>query len=143
MGNSAFREMLTKFVMFASTSVAGTIVDLAVHWVLAHWVFASYFGQFILAPAISFELAALTNFVIAYHWVWRERISNRSARTFWMRFLIYSASSAGVFLVKIILMQILHWIFPSLAPVLCNLIAMCFSGTLNFFMNEWVLFRKE
>lgn len=143
MRGKAIRALLKKFVMFASTSVAGTLVDLGVHWILAHRVFSSYFGQFLLAPAISFELAALTNFSIAYHWVWRERITHRSTRTFWMRFLIYSASSAGVFIVKLLVMQLLHWVFPTLDPVLCNLISLCFSGTLNFFMSEWVLFRKE
>ena len=28
-------------------------------------------------------------------------------------------------------------------PVICNLVALCFSGILNFSMNEFVIFRKK
>lgn len=143
MSHRSFKGVLTKFIMFSSTSMVGTVVDLGCHWLMCNILFSGYFGQFILAPLISFELAALTNFTIAYHWVWRERIDNRSVRTFWKRFLIYNASATGVFVVKLGSMQVIHLIFPGLYPVLCNLIALCISGGLNFFMNEWILFKEK
>ena len=64
-------EILKKFIVFSLTSVAGTIVDLGLHWLLSEYVFdGSYWGSFWIAPTISFELATLTNFFIAYYWVW-------------------------------------------------------------------------
>ena len=33
--------------------------------------------------------------------------------------------------------------FAGLNVVLCNLIALVFSGIFNFVMNEWVIFRKK
>lgn len=137
------KERLKKFILFFISSLAGTSVDLSVHWALSVFVFDSYVGQFIIAPVISFELATLTNYYIAYQFVWRERIQNRSARTYWRRFLIYNATCTGAFAIKFIIIQILHLIFPGLAPVLCNLIALCLSGTFNFGMNEFVVFKKK
>ncbi|MBR1705476.1 MAG: GtrA family protein [Bacteroidales bacterium] len=137
------KEILTKFIMFSATSGVGTLVDLGVLWVFSHYVFnGTYWGEFWLSPFISFECAVLTNFVIAYYFVWRERISRRSTRSFFRHYAAYNATCTGVFLVKMAILQGVHFLFPSLDVVWCNLLALCLSGGINFFMSEWVIFRK-
>ena len=72
-------ELLLRFAIFSITSGVGTLVDLGVHWWLsATFHTDSYLWRFWIAPIISFELAVLTNFLIAYYFVWRERISERT-----------------------------------------------------------------
>jgi putative flippase GtrA len=145
------KEILTKFFMFMVTSSAGTVVDLGLHWWLATHVFeGNYWGSFWIAPTVSFEVAALVNFVIAYFFVWKERISQRSVRSFFRHFLAYNAASIGAYLIKFVAMQGLHFLFValnwmqdwSMEPVLCNLLGLCFSGGFNFFMSEFVIFGK-
>ena len=147
-----WKEILTKFLAFSLTSSAGTVVDLGLHWVLATFVFAgSYWGSYWVAPTISFEVAALTNFVIAYFFVWKERISQRSVRSFFRHFAGYNAACIGAYLIKLLAMQGIHFLFQSqgwlqewsFEPVLCNLIGMCFSGIFNFIMGEFVIFGKK
>lgn len=144
-------EVLTKFIMFMLTSSLGTVVDLGVHWFLSARFFQeSYLWTLWIAPLISFELAVLTNFIIAYQFVWRERISRRSTRSFWRHFAAYNATSTGTFLIKLLLMQGIHFVFVSLGwlqgasyePVLCNMLATCVTGTMNFYMSEFVIFKK-
>ena len=78
----SWKELLSKFVMFVLTSSLGTVVDLGLHWLLSVYFFkGNYWGSYWIAPTISFELAAITNFCIAYFFVWRERISQRNVRS--------------------------------------------------------------
>lgn len=150
MGRSA-KELLGKFVMFVLSSLVGTIVDLGLHWLLVSYVFrGNYWGSFWIAPTISFEVAAITNFCIAYFFVWTERISQHNVRSFFRHLAGYNATCIGAYIIKFITMQGIHFLFVSLAwmqgrtlePVLCNLLAMCFSGGFNFFMSEFVIFNK-
>ena len=137
-----FWELLMRFAVFSITSGAGTLVDLGVHW----WLSAATFW---VAPVISFELAVLTNFLIAYYFVWRERISQRSVRSFFRHFAGYNATATGVFLIKLLFMQGFHLFFVALGwfqgttyePVLCNLLALCVSGCFSFVLNEFVVFK--
>lgn len=143
--------LLTRFLVFSVTSGAGTLVDLGLHWLLSARYFPdSYWWGLWISPLISFEVAVLVNFLIAYNYVWRERISRRGTRSFWRHYAAYNATNTGVFFVKLAVMQGLHFIFvwlgwfqdASFEPVLCNLLALCVSGTINFFVNEFVIFRK-
>ena len=152
MPNRTAKELLNKFVMFMLTSSAGTVVDLGLHWVLCEYAFkGNYWGSFWIAPTISFEVAALVNFVIAYFFVWKERISQRSVRSFFRHFAAYNAATIGAYLLKFVAMQGLHFLFVSLnwlqgwslEPVLCNLLGLCFSGGFNFVMSEFVIFNKK
>ncbi|MBQ2171756.1 MAG: GtrA family protein [Bacteroidales bacterium] len=146
-------EILKKFVMFSLTSVAGTIVDLGLHWALSHFAFDdSYWGSFWIAPTISFEVATLTNFFIAYYLVWRERVSKPgSMRSLFRHLAAYNATCIGGYVLKFIAMQGFHFLFVSLnwlqdwsvEPVFCNLLGLCFSGCFNFVMNEFVIFNKN
>lgn len=143
--------LLIRFLVFSVTSGAGTLVDLGLHWLLSARYFPdSYWWGLWISPLISFEVAVLVNFLIAYNYVWRERISRRGTRSFWRHYAAYNATNTGVFFVKLAVMQGLHFIFvwlgwfqdASFEPVLCNLLALCVSGTINFFVNEFVIFRK-
>lgn len=149
--NRNWKELLQKFIMFMLTSLVGTIVDLGLHWVLCTFVFrGNYWGSFWVAPTVSFEVSVMVNFVIAYFFVWKERISERSVRSFWRHFAAYNAAGIGAFLLKIAAMQGLHFLFVSLGwfqettlePVICNLLGLCFSGMFNFIMSEFFIFNK-
>ena len=144
-------EILTKFMVFSVSSGAGTVVDLGLHWFLSARMFQdSYWWTLWVSPFISFQFSVLTNFVIAYYYVWRERITQRSPRSFLRHYAAYNATGTGAFLVKLAVMQGLHFLFVSLdwfqdvsyEPGLCNLLALCVSGCINFFVNEFVIFRK-
>ena len=151
MQKRSWKELLSKFVMFVLTSSVGTVVDLGLHWVLATFVFPdNYWCSYWLAPTISFEMAAITNFCIAYFFVWKERITQRTTRSFFRHLAAYNATTIGAFLLKLVAMQGIHFLFvhfgwlqeSSLEPVLCNLLALFFSGGFNFFMSEFVIFNK-
>ena len=144
-------ELLLRFAIFSITSGVGTLVDLGVHWWLsASFYPESYLWRFWIAPIISFELAVLTNFLIAYYFVWRERISQRSTRSFFRHYAGYNATATGVFCIKLLVMQGFHLLMVALGwfqdtnyePVLCNLLALCISGCFSFVLNEFVVFRK-
>ena len=145
-------ELLLRFAIFSVTSGAGTLVDLGVHWWLsASFLSDRYWWKFWVAPVLSFELAVLTNFLIAYFFVWRERISQRSTRSFFRHYAGYNATATGVFFIKLLVMQGFHLLFVALGwfqhttyePVLCNLLALCISGFFSFVLNEFVVFRKK
>ena len=138
--------------MFVLTSSAGTVVDLGVHWLLSNFVFkGNYWGSFWIAPTISFELAAMTNFIIAYYFLWKDRITYRGTRSFWRHFAAYNVTTLGAYIIKFVAMQGIHFLFvkmnwmqdSSFEPVICNLLGLCFSGSFNFLMNEFVIFNKK
>ena len=144
--------MLHKFVMFVLTSSAGTVVDLGLHWILSTYAFrGNYWGSFWIAPTISFEVAAIVNFTIAYFFVWSDRITQHTVRSFFRHLWGYNAATIGAYLLKFIAMQGFHFLFVSLdwfqewslEPVLCNLLGLCFSGLFNFCMSEFVIFNKK
>ncbi|MBP5373440.1 MAG: GtrA family protein [Bacteroidales bacterium] len=148
----SWKEILRNLVMFSVTSSAGTLVDLGLHWLLSATIFRdSYWGTYWIAPVISFEVAAMVNFIIAYNFLWRDRVSERSVRSFWRHFGAYNAAGVGAFLLKFIVMQVVHFLLrhlgllqdSTLEPVLCNLIGLCFSGLFNFSMSEFFIFRKK
>ena len=146
-----FVELLMRFAIFSVTSGAGTLVDLGGHWWLSsQFMTDKYWWTFWLSPIISFEAAVITNFAIAYFWVWRERISKRSTRSFFRHYAGYNATATGVFCIKLLVMQGFHLLMVALGwfqdtnyePVLCNLLALCISGCFSFVLNEFVVFKK-
>ena len=146
-----FVELLMRFAMFSITSGAGTLVDLGGHyWLSSSYMPDHYWWTFWVSPMISFEAAVITNFVIAYFWVWRERISKRSPRSFLRHYAGYNAAATGVFFIKLLVMQGIHLLLVAFGwfqnktyePVLCNMLALCVSGCFSFVLNEFVVFRK-
>lgn len=140
---SGIRKLAKRFLGFSATSSLGTVVDMFVLWVCSDYIFTSSFGQFYLSPFISFEFAVLTNFSCAYFFVWSDRISKRSSRTFLHHYLGYNLSCTAVFLVKMVFLQLFHHVFLRLDVLICNILALCCSGALNFVMTEFVVFREK
>ena len=136
-------EKLVRYLKFMLSTLGGTAVDCGVMWLLAEVLFAEFdvVGLFV-APTVSFECAVFTNYTLAYFFVWKDRVGERSARGFWTRFLPYNVSCIAAFLIKMIPFSLIRH-FAGLNVVLCNLIALCLSGIFNFVMNEWVIFRKR
>ena len=135
-------EIIKKFPKFALSGGLGTVVDTAVLWLLSHFVFRKYAGDYLIAPVISFECAVFTNYCTAFFFVWRDRVSQRTFRRFFGKYIYYNLSASGVFLIKMCFLLLLERLF-GWGVVICNLAALCISGLINFSMNEWVIFKRS
>ena len=140
--NKAKELILHRFPKFIAGNLLGTLVDTLILWVFSHFVFHNYVGKVIISPIISFEFAVFSNFVFSYYMTWKDRISHHSGKSFIRHYGAYNASCTGGFLIKmgvLLLIQALtKW-----DVVICNLLALCVSGTYNFTMNELVIFKKK
>ena len=134
--------MAIRMVKFSATSLVGTAVDMFVLWILSDFVFDGYVGEYIISPVISFECAAITNYIVAYNYVWKDRVQERSTKNFWKRFIGYNLTAVSAFLVKMAFLlgleKLFHW-----DVLICNLVALCVSGLVNFLVNELVVFKKK
>lgn len=136
------KEIVSKVPKFVASNLAGTLVDMGVLLVLSEYVFSTYFGQYVAAPFLSFECAVLTNFLLSFFFVWKDRVRGRNFKYFIRKYLVYNASATGTFVIKLGVLLLFEVIF-GWHVLLCNLAALCFSGIINFSMNEWVIFRKK
>ena len=139
-------RLLVRYIKFAGTSVIGTIVDTLVLWVLSDFVFTrGYWGEYIISPVISFQCAVAVNFIISYFYVWKDRTRKRkdaSTRRFLKLYAIYNLSGSAVFLLRLGALLLIER-FTGWDVVICNLTAMCFSGIVNFTINNLVIFTKR
>lgn len=139
-------RLLVRYIKFAGTSVIGTIVDTLVLWVLSDFVFTrGYWGEYIISPVISFQCAVAVNFTISYFYVWKDRTRKRkdaSTRRFLKLYAIYNLSGSAVFLLRLGALLLIER-FTGWDVVICNLTAMCFSGIVNFTINNLVIFKKR
>ena len=136
-------KLLKRFAGYFFASLLGTGVDTLVLWLCSHFLFkGSYFGRNVLSPIISFECAVLVNFCSSYFVIWRERIARFNAGSFFRHYAAYNLSCTGTFLFKLGLLQIIVLLLP-FDVVICNLIALCFSGLINFALNETVIFKRR
>lgn len=111
-------------------------------WVLSVNFFTPYVGNYIVAPAISFEVAVISNFSFSYFWIWRERIQARGLKTFVKRFIIFNISCVVGFIVKMVFLLLFERLF-GWNVVYCNLSALIISGIANFFLADLVVFKKR
>ena len=131
---------LVRFLKYSGTSLAGTLVDTLVLWILSDLVFTKgYWGEYVVSPVISFQCAVITNFLISYFYVWKDREKTRSP---FLTFLYYDISCTAVFLLRLGFLLLVERIF-GWDVVICNLVAMCVTGIINFIMNNQVIFRKR
>ena len=137
-------KLLKRYLKYAGTSIAGTVVDTLVLWLMSDFVFRDvYWAQYILSPAISFQCAVITNYLIFDFYVWRDRTKeDRSRHNFTRRFLAYDLSCTTVFLLRLLLLLMIERV-SGWDVVVCTLIAMCCSGILNFVSNNLIVFRKR
>jgi len=130
---------LSRFGKFFWSSFTGTIVDTIVLWILASTVFETYVGQYVVAPAISFEAAVINNYILSYFWIWRERVQ-RTRRDFVLRFFVYNLNCVLVFGLKLLLLLVVSWL-TGLHVVICNLIALSVTGLVNFSLQHNIIFK--
>ena len=136
-------KKLLRFLKFSLSTLGGTAVDCLVMWLLAEVLFpqVEVVGLF-FAPTISFECAVFTNFTLAYFFVWSDRVGQRSTSGYFKRFLPYNISCIAAFLIKMIPFVLIRH-FAGFNVVVCNLLALIFSGIFNFVINEWFIFKKK
>ena len=134
--------IMNRVPKFIIGNVVGTLVDTLVLWVFSHFVFDGYLGKVIVSPVISFEFAVLVNFLLSYHFIWKDRVPQMTSRSFLRHFWPYNISCIGGFIVKMGALMLIEYL-TKWDVVICNLLALCVSGTFNFAMNEFVVFRKR
>ncbi|MBN2726628.1 GtrA family protein [Candidatus Mcinerneyibacteriota bacterium] len=132
--------MIRRAGKFILTGISGTMVDTAVLWLLSRFLFSSYTGVYLIAPALSFEVAMLNNYIISYHWVWKKRVL-KTAEDFFRRLIPYNLSCLAAFGVKMLFLILAERLFH-LHVVYCNLIALTVSGGVNFLLGEHLIFSK-
>ena len=139
-------KFLIRYAKFAGTSVVGSIVDTLVLWLLSDLIFTrGYWGEYIISPLISFQCAVAVNYMISYFYVWKDRTRKRSdasVRRFFRLYGAYNLSSSVVFLFRLGVLLLIEK-FTGWDVVICNLVAMCFTGIINFAINNLVIFKKK
>ena len=139
-------KFLVRYAKFAGTSVVGSIVDTLVLWLLSDLIFTrGYWGEYIISPLISFQCAVAVNYMISYFYVWKDRTikrSDASVRRFFRLYGAYNLSSSVVFLFRLGALLLIERFF-GWDVVICNLVAMCFTGIINFAINNLVIFKKK
>ena len=139
------RRVLIRYLKFMGTSVVGTIVDTLVLWILSDFVFTKgYWGEYVISPVISFQCALTANFLISYFYVWKDRtvVSGASTKRFFKLYFTYNLSGSAVFLLRLGALLIIEK-FTGWDVVICNLLAMCVSGVLNFIINNMFIFKRK
>ena len=134
--------ILHRIPKFIVGNLLGTLVDTLILWVFSHFVFHNYVGKVIISPIISFEFAVFANFIFSYYLTWKDRISHHSGKTFIKHYGAYNASCTGGFLIKMGILLLIQAL-TKWDVVICNLLALCVSGTFNFMMNELVIFKRR
>lgn len=137
-------KLLKRFLKYAGTSLAGTFTDTLVLWLLSDFLLkGGYWKEYIISPVISFQCAVVTNFLISYYYVWRDRTRGDVRRKVIIkRFFAYNLSCSAVFLIRLGIIVLIEK-FSNWDVVICNLFAMCFSGLLNFTINNLLIFKKD
>lgn len=137
-------KLLIRYVKFIGTSLVGTVVDTLVLWILSDFAFTKgYWGEYVISPALSFQSAVLVNFTISYFYVWKDRMSQESGvRSCLKHYLAYNLSCTSVFLVRLGAILLIER-FTGWDVVICNLVAMCVSGLVNFLLSNNLVFRNR
>lgn len=139
-------KFLIRYAKFAGTSIIGSVVDTLVLWLLSDLVFTrGYWGEYIISPIISFQCAVAVNYTISYFYVWKDRTRKRpdaSVRRFFRLYAAYNLSNSMVFLFRLGVLLLIER-FSGWDVVFCNLTAMCFSGIINFTINNLLIFKKK
>ena len=121
----------------------GTGVDTLVLWLCSDFLLSgTYWGKNIISPMISFEFAVFSNFICSYYWIWSNRVEDKSAKSFLKHFVVFNIAALSGFVVKMLFLLLFEYIF-GWDVVVCNLVALCISGVLNFFIEKLVVFRKQ
>lgn len=138
--------LLLRYIKFAASSLAGTVTDTLVLWLLSTYVFEKfYLGEYVISPAIAFQCAVAVNFIVAYFYVWKDRTRiapDAGPGRFFRLYLAYNLSCSAVFLFRLGVLLLIER-FTGWNVVLCSLAAMFFSGLLNFGIENQLIFRQK
>jgi len=134
--------MSIRFIKFVVSRLLGTLVDTFVLWILTKFLFFSYVGQYITAPAISFEVAMFHNYLFSYFLIWYNDIPLKNSRDFFSRLIPYNISSLFGFSIKMGFLLLFERLF-GWDVLWCNIAALLISGFVNFFLAEKVVFKKR
>ncbi|MBQ7531230.1 MAG: GtrA family protein [Paludibacteraceae bacterium] len=144
MNSNKQKIILIRYLRFVASTLAGTAVDMLVLWLCSDYLFKGYYwGEYLLSPFISFECALLVNFAIAYFSVWKDRISARTIRSFFRHYAGYNLSCTGTFLLKMGILLLIERFSGGWDVLICNILALCVSGILNFVLNDRLVFRSK
>lgn len=132
-------RLLRRYVRFLGTGAVGTVVDTLVLWILSdHLLRGTYWGEYIISPVLSFQCAVAVNFTISYFYVWKDRI--RTSGRFFRLYIAYNLSTTAIFLLRLVVLLLIERL-TSWDVLICNLLAMSFTGLLNFTINNLIIFR--
>ena len=134
--------LIRRLPKFIGVNIIGTVVDTAVLWAFSHYIFKGYIGEYLISPVVSFECAVLSNYLFSYFGVWKDRAKGRDFKVFIRKYLMYNLSSSAVFFMKMGILLLIELI-SGWNVVICNLLALCLSGLVNFALGEWVIFREK
>ena len=142
MNSRKLKLHLRRLLTFMLCSTSGTIVELIVVWFCSTFLFHNYVGQYVVSPVIAFECAVVVDFVFYSRILWRKRLKGIGFKSYLVRLLKFNLSATGVYLLRLALIQAmgLAW---HLNVVWCEMISMCFSGTLNYIISENLIFTKR
>ena len=125
------KYIFIKYIKFVVTRLLGTGVDTLVLWICSDFIFSSsYFGVNILSPTISFEFAVMCNFLCSFYWIWHNNTTKKKSGVL-RKFFIFNISAIAGFLIKMGFLLLFEAIF-GWDVIVCNLVALCISGILNF-----------
>ena len=132
--------LIKRLPKFIGANILGTAIDTVLLWLLSQHIFKGYVGEYIISPIISFECAVLSNFLFSYFGIWKDRAGKYDTKGFIRKYAIYNMSSSVVFILKMGILLCIE-LLAGWNVVVCNLVALCISGIVNFSLNEWVIFR--
>lgn len=129
---------------YACATSLGAVVEMAILWLLAHVIFknTSFPGKDSLSILIASEIAILVNFTTAYFFVWRDRITKRSPRSYFRHYLAFALTANILMVLKVALALFFKDLFRW-DVVICDFVALIISGTVNFVLNEMVIFKDR
>ena len=131
------------YILYILSRYLGTGVDTLVLWLCSDFIFSgNYFGRNVLSPMISFEFAVMSNFICSYFFIWNNRVEERSVKSFLKHFVVFNIAALSGFAVKMLFLLLFERIY-GWDVIVCNLVALCISGVLNFFVEKLIVFRKR
>ncbi len=138
-----------RYVRFATVGASGTLVNMAVLFVLQEWVLAGVLDpaqRLSIALACAIAVATLNNFAWNSLWTWADRLAsglqtrlglNRS--TLW-RLLKYALASWFGILIQYALTL---WLSGHMHYLLANVISIVVASVSNYLTNDWWTFRRH
>ncbi|HDP96377.1 MAG TPA: glycosyltransferase family 2 protein [Euryarchaeota archaeon] len=137
------RWWLSKYLKFAFIGGIGTLINLAIFWVLLEIFDVNY----LLAAVVSFCVAATNNFLMNRVWTFR---SKGRIQVQYFQFMLVSV--AGLMLNLIVLKFLVEEFFPwlgfsgdraSILETFSNFLAILLVSIFNFFVNSFWTFSKD